>query len=146
MIIDSRSVLELGLIGAAASSFPLAGAKMAAAQSSGKTYVLVHGAWHGGWCWREVPEGYVERGTVSAPRHKLGSGSASTCCRKTSRSIHSQRISSITLRRKSSMMLFSSDTALGVRASRAQQINSQPHPAPRLSRQPYPGEWSKPIQ
>ncbi|MGI9378145.1 MAG: alpha/beta fold hydrolase, partial [Methyloligellaceae bacterium] len=18
------------------------------------TYVLVHGAWHGGWCWREV--------------------------------------------------------------------------------------------
>jgi pimeloyl-ACP methyl ester carboxylesterase len=26
----------------------------AAAQSSGKTYVLVHGAWHGGWCWSEV--------------------------------------------------------------------------------------------
>lgn len=22
--------------------------------SSGKTYVLVHGAWHGGWCWRRV--------------------------------------------------------------------------------------------
>ncbi|MDX2144016.1 MAG: alpha/beta hydrolase [Rhodospirillaceae bacterium] len=22
--------------------------------ATGKTYVLVHGAWHGGWCWREV--------------------------------------------------------------------------------------------
>jgi hypothetical protein len=21
-----------------------------------KTYVLVHGAWHGGWCWKEVNE------------------------------------------------------------------------------------------
>jgi pimeloyl-ACP methyl ester carboxylesterase len=21
---------------------------------AGKTYVLLHGAWHGGWCWREV--------------------------------------------------------------------------------------------
>jgi len=25
-----------------------------AGQSQTKTYVLVHGAWHGGWCWREV--------------------------------------------------------------------------------------------
>lgn len=25
-----------------------------ARQSQTKTYVLVHGAWHGGWCWREV--------------------------------------------------------------------------------------------
>jgi pimeloyl-ACP methyl ester carboxylesterase len=24
--------------------------------SGGKTYVLVHGAWHGGWCWRRVEE------------------------------------------------------------------------------------------
>ena len=68
MIIDRRSVLELGLIGAAASSFPLAGAKIAAAQSSSKTYVLVHGAWHGGWCWREVAEGLRGMGhRVSTP-------------------------------------------------------------------------------
>ncbi|MFC7538856.1 alpha/beta fold hydrolase [Siccirubricoccus deserti] len=24
---------------------------------AGKTYVLLHGAWHGGWCWREVAAG-----------------------------------------------------------------------------------------
>jgi len=28
----------------------------AAAQSAAKTYVLVHGAWHGGWCWRVVAD------------------------------------------------------------------------------------------
>jgi pimeloyl-ACP methyl ester carboxylesterase len=26
------------------------------AQSSRKTFVLVHGAWHGGWCWRRVSD------------------------------------------------------------------------------------------
>src|SRR5262249_11940425 len=29
----------------------------AAARSAAKTYVLVHGAWHGGWCWRAVADG-----------------------------------------------------------------------------------------
>jgi hypothetical protein len=28
----------------------------AQAQASGKTFVLVHGAWHGGWCWRRVAD------------------------------------------------------------------------------------------
>ncbi|WP_249164435.1 alpha/beta fold hydrolase [Bradyrhizobium jicamae] len=27
-----------------------------------KTFVLVHGAWHGGWCWRRVRERLVGRG------------------------------------------------------------------------------------
>ena len=27
-----------------------------AAEGRGKTYVLVHGAWHGGWCWRRVAD------------------------------------------------------------------------------------------
>jgi hypothetical protein len=68
MTIDRRSVLELGLIGAAAGSIPLAGARIAAAQSSSKTYVLVHGAWHGGWCWKEVAEGLRGMGhRVSTP-------------------------------------------------------------------------------
>jgi pimeloyl-ACP methyl ester carboxylesterase len=32
------------------------------------TYVLVHGAWHGGWCWRRVAELLQARGhTVYAP-------------------------------------------------------------------------------
>jgi pimeloyl-ACP methyl ester carboxylesterase len=25
-------------------------------QAGGKTFVLVHGAWHGGWCWRRVSD------------------------------------------------------------------------------------------
>lgn len=32
------------------------------------TYVLVHGAWHGGWCWRDVRAGLEALGhTVYAP-------------------------------------------------------------------------------
>ncbi len=29
---------------------------------AGKTFVLCHGAWHGGWCWREVASALRERG------------------------------------------------------------------------------------
>jgi len=33
------------------------GGKPALAQTSQpKTFMLVHGAWHGGWCWRRVAE------------------------------------------------------------------------------------------
>ena len=68
MTIDRRSVLGLGFIGAAAGSFSLAAGEIAAAQSSSKTYVLVHGAWHGGWCWKEVAEGLRGMGHhVGAP-------------------------------------------------------------------------------
>jgi hypothetical protein len=56
MTIDRRSVLEVGLMGAAAGSFSLAAVQAATAEPSAKTYVLVHGAWHGGWCWKEVAE------------------------------------------------------------------------------------------
>ncbi len=32
------------------------------------TYVLVHGAWHGGWCWRRVADRLIQRGhTVFTP-------------------------------------------------------------------------------
>ena len=24
--------------------------------SARKTFVLIHGAWHGGWCWRRVAD------------------------------------------------------------------------------------------
>lgn len=35
---------------------------------SGKTFVLVHGAWHGGWCWRDVAARLRALGaTVHAP-------------------------------------------------------------------------------
>ena len=32
----------------------------------GKIYVLVHGAWHGGWCWRDVKEALRRMG------HRVG--------------------------------------------------------------------------
>jgi len=33
-----------------------------------RTFVLVHGAWHGGWCWRRVADVLLDRGhTVFAP-------------------------------------------------------------------------------
>ncbi len=35
---------------------------------TGRTFVLVHGAWHGGWCWRDVAAILRVRGhTVTAP-------------------------------------------------------------------------------
>lgn len=44
----------LALLGCAAQTQPAAG--------SGKTYVLVHGAWHGAWCWSRVANGLRQRG------------------------------------------------------------------------------------
>ena len=51
-----RGLLQL------AAAAPLAAGAMAssptrlAAQQAPRTYVLVHGAWHGGWCWRRVAD------------------------------------------------------------------------------------------
>jgi len=40
----------------------------AAATSPARTFVLVHGAWHGGWCWRDVARGLRAAGhTVFTP-------------------------------------------------------------------------------
>src|ERR1700694_315343 len=30
--------------------------------TGGKTFVLVHGAWHGGWCWRRVSDMLTAKG------------------------------------------------------------------------------------
>lgn len=30
--------------------------------TASKTFVLVHGAWHGGWCWRRVADLLERRG------------------------------------------------------------------------------------
>src|SRR3954467_15821021 len=44
------------------------GALPAAAQSAPKAFVLVHGAWHGGWCWRRVSDLLEKKGhKVFAP-------------------------------------------------------------------------------
>jgi pimeloyl-ACP methyl ester carboxylesterase len=38
------------------------GGARAQAQTSARTLVLVHGAWHGGWCWRRVSDLLEKRG------------------------------------------------------------------------------------
>ena len=70
MTIDRRSLLQTALASAAAGSVSLAAAEIAAAQSSSKTYVLVHGAWHGGWCWKDVADGLRSMG--HRVRHHAG--------------------------------------------------------------------------
>src|ERR1700757_4266125 len=46
----------LASAGAGAGVAALGGAQANAQVGSRKTFVLVHGAWHGGWCWRRVSD------------------------------------------------------------------------------------------
>ncbi|WZB71241.1 hypothetical protein WJ968_04270 [Achromobacter xylosoxidans] len=53
-MMQRRTLLKLvaGLPAVAAAP-ALAGRQGAAGKDAGgKTYVLAHGSWHGGWCWR----------------------------------------------------------------------------------------------
>jgi pimeloyl-ACP methyl ester carboxylesterase len=60
---DRRSLLAAAALSAAGTAVPKAGRAAAA-----KTYVLVHGAWHGGWCWSKVASILRGRGhTVVTP-------------------------------------------------------------------------------
>src|SRR5262245_46517430 len=49
-----RAVLASASAGAGAAA--LGGAPAMAQTPQRKTFVLVHGAWHGGWCWRRVSD------------------------------------------------------------------------------------------
>jgi pimeloyl-ACP methyl ester carboxylesterase len=49
------AVMGVG-VSAAAGSIAGLGSQAAQAQSNAKTFVLVHGSWHGGWCWRRVAD------------------------------------------------------------------------------------------
>jgi len=54
-----------GFVAAAASGEISAPAR---AQSAPKTFVLIHGSWHGGWCWRRVADQLERKGhKVYAP-------------------------------------------------------------------------------
>lgn len=44
----------LGLAGVAATGLLSACASVGSKKRSGRTYVLIHGAWHGGWVWKDV--------------------------------------------------------------------------------------------
>src|SRR3954452_13800968 len=53
-----RKVLTAG---AALAAVATAGSP-AQAQAEPKTFVLVHGSWHGGWCWRRIADRLEKRG------------------------------------------------------------------------------------
>jgi hypothetical protein len=48
--------IVLGGLAASAGLLSMIDETTAQAQATGKTLVLVHGAWHGGWCWRRVSD------------------------------------------------------------------------------------------
>ena len=53
---DSSFTRRAVLASAGASAAALGGAPAMAQTAQRKTFVLVHGAWHGGWCWRRVSD------------------------------------------------------------------------------------------
>ncbi len=50
------------LLGGGAVALATGAGRATAAQPAARTFVLVHGAWHGGWCWRDVANGLREAG------------------------------------------------------------------------------------
>src|SRR5438552_18240524 len=66
---DKMEATRRGALGAmAVGALAATGALPATAQGAQKTFVLVHGAWHGGWCWRRVSDLLEKQGhKVFAP-------------------------------------------------------------------------------
>ncbi len=56
--VSRREFLPMGLAAASQLAVPAA----ARAQNKPRTFVLVHGAWHGGWCWRRVADRLTAKG------------------------------------------------------------------------------------
>ena len=44
-----------------------------------KTFVLIHGAWHGGWCWRRVADLLEARGIRCSRRRSPDWRTVLTC-------------------------------------------------------------------
>ena len=58
----------LGAMAAVSAVAASGAAATAQAQATQKTFVLVHGTWHGGWCWRRVADALERKGhKVYAP-------------------------------------------------------------------------------
>lgn len=73
---NRRRFLSATTAGAVATLFWPGAATRAFAQSNRKTIVLVHGAWHGAWCWVPVASRLAELGfdvvTPDLPGHGVG--------------------------------------------------------------------------
>ena len=68
MINEQTRRTALGGMAAGVALMSMADTINAQAQTSAKTFVLVHGAWHGGWCWRRVSDLLEKKGhKVFAP-------------------------------------------------------------------------------
>ncbi|MGU3540888.1 alpha/beta fold hydrolase [Methylobacterium sp. A54F] len=78
-----------------------------ASEAAGATFVLVHGAWHGGWCWRDVVAGLAAAGhRAFAPtltglgqsRHLLaGDVTLDTCVADVAGLIEAEELSGVVL-------------------------------------------------
>jgi hypothetical protein len=62
-----RTALTSAALGAGAAA--LSGTQATAQAGGRKTFVLIHGAWHGGWCWRRVADLLEAKGTRSTRHH-----------------------------------------------------------------------------
>src|SRR5262245_7565996 len=72
----------LGGLAASAGLMSMSNETTAQAQSAGKTFVLVHGAWHGGWCWRRVSDLLEKQGHKVFTPTMTGLGERSHLLRK----------------------------------------------------------------
>lgn len=57
-----RASRRMTMAGAGAAVLVSSAAKAQSAAAEARTFVLVHGAWHGGWCWTRVAERLRARG------------------------------------------------------------------------------------
>jgi len=57
-----REILKLGAMGAVVGAAAFHQPPAVAQTSARRTFVFVHGAWHGGWCWRRVADILETRG------------------------------------------------------------------------------------
>src|ERR1700735_2806496 len=74
----NHSVTRRAALGAAAVGVASFEAGHARAQTNErKTFVLVHGAWHGGWCWRRVADSLEQRGHKVFAQSLTGNGDRS---------------------------------------------------------------------
>src|SRR3984957_2544076 len=74
----NHSVTRRAALGAAAVGVAALGATQTMAQAdTRKTFVLVHGAWHGGWCWRRVADILEKHGHKAYAPSLTGNGDRS---------------------------------------------------------------------
>jgi len=62
MVATRHDALNAAAAGAGIVVAATTGSAPMLAQDRGRTFVLVHGAWHGGWCWRHVADMLTAKG------------------------------------------------------------------------------------